>query len=77
MPSTPPNRYLPEAAVMAAPEVAVVMGFRNTSSLAKARVAGRLPFRMFELDGRRGFYAATDDVRAWIASLPHASATEE
>jgi hypothetical protein len=54
---------------MGSQEVARVMGFRNVSALNKARVAGRLPFRMFEIPGRRGFFAATDAVRTWLSQL--------
>jgi hypothetical protein len=42
------------------------MGFPSTEALAKARLTGRLPIEMFRLPGRRGWFASTDRVRAWL-----------
>lgn len=51
---------------MSASETARVMGFSSTEALAKARLAGRLPIEMFKLPGRRGWFASTASVRAWL-----------
>jgi tRNA(Phe) wybutosine-synthesizing methylase Tyw3 len=69
MPPDPNDRYLPTSAFMTSQEVARAMGFRSVGAVSKARVAGRLPFRMFELVGRRGYFAVTEEVRAWLISM--------
>lgn len=58
--------YLPRTPLMSASETARVMGFSSTEALAKARLAGRLPIEMFKLPGRRGWFASTESVRAWL-----------
>jgi hypothetical protein len=58
--------YLPRTPLMSASETARVMGFSSTEALAKARLAGRLPIEMFKLPGRRGWFASTASVRAWL-----------
>lgn len=63
------DHYFPPSAVMGSQEIARLMGFRNVAALSKARVAGRLPFRMFEISGRRGFFASTEAVRAWLTQV--------
>lgn len=66
--SKPPllDLYLPRTPLMSASETARVMGFSSTEALAKARLAGRLPIEMFKLPGRRGWFASTASVRAWL-----------
>jgi len=58
--------YLPRTPLMSAAETARVMGFTSTEALAKARLTGRLPIDMFKLPGRRGWFASTTSVRAWL-----------
>ena len=67
--------YLPRAPVLSGPETARIMGFPTTEALYKARQAGRLPIELFRLPGRRGWFAATAAVKAWLeASIrPHKS----
>jgi hypothetical protein len=62
--------YLPRSPILSASETARLMGFRSGEALSKARQAGRLPIEMFQLPGRRGWFAATHVVKAWLeASL--------
>lgn len=62
--------YLPRAPILSAAETARLMGFKSGEALSKARQAGRLPIEMFQLPGRRGWFAATHVVKAWLeASL--------
>jgi hypothetical protein len=62
--------YLPRTPVLSGPETARIMGFPTTEALYKARQAGRLPIDLFRLPGRRGWFAATPAVKAWLeASL--------
>lgn len=69
--------YLPRTPVLTGAETARVMGFPTTDALYKARQAGRLPIEMFRLPGRRGWFAATPAVRAWLeASFSSASDNE-
>jgi hypothetical protein len=74
-PKTPTlELYLPRTPIMSAADIARVMGFPSTEALAKARLAGRLPIEMFKLSGRRGWFASTDRVRAWLEhTLQHSS----
>lgn len=58
--------YLPRTPVLSGPETARIMGFPTTEALYKARQAGRLPIELFRLPGRRGWFAATPAVRAWL-----------
>lgn len=61
-----PGEYFPDKPLLTSAEVARLMGFRSVEALAKTRSAGRLPVRMFQIPGRRGWYAATSSVRAWV-----------
>ena len=45
---------------------AKILGFKSTDALKKARLARRLPFEMFTISGRRGWFASTAVVAAWI-----------
>ena len=58
--------YLPRTPVLSGPETARIMGFPTTEALYKARQAGRLPIELFRLPGRRGWFAATPSVKAWL-----------
>lgn len=58
--------YLPRAPVINGAETARIMGFPTTEALYKARQAGRLPIDLFQLPGRRGWFAATPAVREWL-----------
>lgn len=52
--------------ILSAATTAKVMGFASTDALRFARVSGRLSVQMFRVDGRRGWFAATEDVAAWL-----------
>lgn len=58
--------YLPRAPILSGPETARIMGFPTTEALYKARQAGRLPVALFQLPGRRGWFASTLVVREWL-----------
>jgi len=58
--------YLSGAPLMTSPETARAMGFKTVSALSKARLAGRLPIPMFTVPGRRGWFASTERIRAWL-----------
>jgi hypothetical protein len=45
------------------------LGFRTQNGFAKAHRRGRLPIPTFEIPGRRGRYAATVDLAAWLWTL--------
>lgn len=63
------DNYLPNAPILSASETARLLGFASTGALAKARQAGRLPIEMFQVPGRRGWFAATPVVRAWLQTI--------
>lgn len=60
------DQYLPQAPMMSAAQTAKAMGYPSTEALAKARLAGRIPIEMFKVPGRRGWFASTAAVRAWL-----------
>lgn len=66
--------YLPNAALLSSTATARVMGFESTSALSRARLEGRLPITMFQVPGRRGWFAATSDVKSWLESILPTSA---
>ncbi|MGY4516240.1 hypothetical protein [Lysobacter sp. HA18] len=47
-------------------DLARALGYRSGDAMRKAHKRGRLPIRTFELEGRRGRFAATADLAAWI-----------
>ena len=58
------DSYLPRVPILTAAETARVLGYPSTGALAKARQSGRLPIEMFQVPGRRGWFAATSVVRS-------------
>lgn len=71
------DAYLPRTPLLSAVETAKLLGYPTTGALAKARQTGRLPISMFQLPGRRGWFASTDVVRTWLESLLQASASRQ
>jgi hypothetical protein len=51
---------------LGASAAAKVLGFKSTDALRQARVRQRLPVPMFMIDGRRGWFASTETVAAWL-----------
>jgi len=52
-------------------ELAAALGFASQDAFRKSRQRGRLPVPTFELDGRRGRWAATADIAAWLWARRH------
>lgn len=46
--------------------LAHVLGYPTPGAFAKARQRGRLPIPTFPIPGRRGRFAATADLAAWL-----------
>lgn len=63
------DAYLPRSPLLSAAETARLLGYATTGALAKARQTGRLPVAMFQVPGRRGWFASTEAVRTWLESL--------
>lgn len=63
------DSYLPKVPLLSAAETARLLGYSSTGALAKARQTGRLPIEMFQMPGRRGWFAATAVVRAWLQEI--------
>lgn len=63
------DNYLPRVPLLGAAETARLLGYPSTGALAKARQSGRLPFEMFQVPGRRGWFASTSVVRAWLQAV--------
>ena len=47
--------------------------YRTERSFRRAAQAGRLPVPVFRLEGRRGWFARTEDVERWLAQAPHSA----
>jgi len=45
------------------------LGFKNSSAFRKAKSEGRLGVKVFSIPNRRGSYAYTKDVSAWLSNL--------
>lgn len=45
-----------------------VLHFRTPNALNVAHAQGRLPFAVFNIEGRRGLFAQTLDVARWVES---------
>lgn len=71
------NFRAPDLSLVPSIEVAHVMGFGTTAALSCARKEGRLPFKMFRVEGRRGWFAWRSDMRAWLKALAESHAREE
>ena len=63
------DSYLPRVPILTALQTAQLLGYTSTNALAKARQTGRLPIAMFQVPGRRGWFAATSDIRAWLLAI--------
>jgi hypothetical protein len=49
-----------------APVTAKILGFKSTEALRQARCRHQLPVPMFAIEGRRGWFASTTAVAAWV-----------
>lgn len=52
--------------ILPAAVTAKVLGFKSTDALRQARLREKLPVPMFTIEGRRGWFASTAVVAAWI-----------
>lgn len=50
-------------------ELAKVLNFKNMAAFRQALRRGTIPIRVFELPRRRGKFALTQDLAAWLESL--------
>lgn len=50
-------------------DLARMLGYPSVAAIAKARERGRLPIKTFGVPGRRGKFAFTRDVSAWLFSM--------
>jgi len=54
-------------------ELMIHLGFSTPGSFARARKRGLLEVKVFDLEGRRGPFALTEEVAEWVAGLSGAS----
>lgn len=52
--------------VVGGAELTAALGFRTQGAFRKARERGCLPVKTFIVEGRRGRFAATADIAAWL-----------
>jgi hypothetical protein len=62
------DRYLPSEPLLTGSQTAKILGFPSTEALYKARQTGRLSIQLFQLPGRRGWFASTEAVRDWLST---------
>lgn len=48
-----------------------VLGFRSQEAFRQAVKRGRMPIQTFVVDGRRGKFAMTADIAAWLWGARH------
>lgn len=63
---TPLGVTLPDSPILSSADTARLMGFPTREALAKARRSGRLAIRMFQIPGRRGWFASREEVCGWL-----------
>lgn len=51
-----------------AKDVSRLLSFSTTAALRRAHATGRLPIRLFQLDGRRGWFAHAVELSAYLRS---------
>lgn len=57
---------VPDSPIFSAADTARLLGFPTREALAKARRTGRLSIKMFQIPGRRGWFARREEVCAWL-----------
>ncbi|WDS37823.1 hypothetical protein [Pseudoxanthomonas sp.] len=62
----PSGVIIPNSPILSAADTARLMGFPSREALAKARRTGRLEVEMFQLSGRRGWFARREEICAWL-----------
>lgn len=68
--------YLARTPILTGAETARLLGYSTTDALYKANQRGQLPFQLFKLPGRRGWFAATSAVKEWLESTLAAGSTK-
>lgn len=63
-------------ALLDASATAKALGFRSMDALRQARRDGRLPIPMFQIPGRRGWFASTQAVIEWLDAQVEAHVSE-
>lgn len=52
--------------VVQAKDVSRLLSFSNPAALRRAHTTGRLPIRLFQLKGRRGWFAHAAEISAYL-----------
>lgn len=63
---SPTGVSIPNSPILSALDTARLMGFPTREALAKARRTGRLAIEMFQIPGRRGWFARREEVCGWL-----------
>jgi hypothetical protein len=51
------------------PNLVKVLGFRTNAAFRRAEKIGNIGVDVFEIEGRKGKFARTEDVEAWLNKL--------
>jgi len=63
----------PSKPILTAREAAELLGYASSNSLLRARKRGQLPFAMFQIPGRRGWFLSTEVAVYWVQSFTRAN----
>lgn len=63
----------PSKPILTAREAADLLGYASSNSLLRARKRGLLPFEMFQIPGRRGWFLSTEVAVYWVQSYTRAN----
>lgn len=61
--------------VLSSARTAQLLGYKNLDALAKARERGALPIQMFRIPHRKGWFAETTAIAAWLKLAPKGAQT--
>ena len=61
--------YEPMATLLSGKPLRSALGFASAEAFRTAVHSGRLPVRVFKIQGRQGWFARSADVSAWLGRL--------
>lgn len=64
-------------ALVGGPDLTKLLGFKTYAAFYRTWRAGELGVQVFHIPGRRGLFALTQDVAAWMSQLAHPTVPAE
>ena len=69
MPTEPPSDTILSSPLLGGEDLRRALGFRTAEALRAALRSGRIPVPLMKIEGRKGWFARTEDLVRWQASL--------